>query len=381
LDLFEFEAKKEFAKHCIPIPNGKLVTSYSQITKAIADLKPPYMVKAQVLSGGRGKAGGIIPSESVKEAEDVVSKLLGAQILGLRVKQVLVEEKISSNREMYVGITIDRFNRCYVVLASKTGGVDIEEVADKTPQAIFRTQIDSTLGISSFDSAVIAKQLGYSGNLQTELSAIIQKLYRILNDNDAELVEINPLAETQTGFVALDARMVIDDNAMFRHPEYVQREAQELSPQEVCALQHNLAYVKLDGDIGVIGNGAGLVMATIDLLNLFGGKPADFLDLGGGAAIEAITAALQIIFSNPNIAVVLINVLGGITHCDDVARGIVEAVNLAEDKKPLVVRLVGTNQKEGRRILEESGISVLDSMEEAARKAVEIAKGDRQKWA
>jgi succinyl-CoA synthetase beta subunit len=381
LDLFEFEAKKEFAKHRIPIPNGKLVTSYSQITKAIADLKPSYIVKAQVLSGGRGKAGGIIPTESVKEAEDVVSKLLGAQILGLRVKQVLVEEKISSNREMYVGITIDRFNRCYVVLASKTGGVDIEEVSDKTPQAIFRTQIDSTLGISSFDSAVIAKQLGYSGNLQTELSAIIQKLYRILNDNDAELVEINPLAETQTGFVALDARMVIDDNAMFRHPEYVQREAQELSPQEVCALQHNLAYVKLDGDIGVIGNGAGLVMATIDLLNLFGGKPADFLDLGGGAAIEAITAALQIIFSNPNIAVVLINVLGGITHCDDVARGIVEAVNFAEDKKPLVVRLVGTNQKEGRRILEDSGISVLDSMEEAARKAVEIAKGDRQKWA
>ena len=199
-----------------------------------------------------------------------------------------------------------------------------------------------------------------------------------MNDNDAELVEINPLAETQTGFVALDARMVIDDNAMFRHPEYAQREAQERSPQEVCALQHNLAYVKLDGDIGVIGNGAGLVMATIDLLNLFGGKPADFLDLGGGAAIEAITAALQIVFSNPNIAVVLINVLGGITHCDDVARGIVEAVNLAEDKKPLVVRLVGTNQKEGRRILEESGINVLDSMEEAARKAVEIAKGVRQ---
>ena len=378
MDLFEYEAKKEFAKHNIPIPNGELVKSFSQTTKAIAKLKPPYIVKAQILAGGRGKAGGIIPAESSKETKDAVAKLLGTQISGLPVKQVLIEEKLSSSKEMYLGITVDRFNRSYVVLASQTGGVDIEEVAVKNPHLIFTTQIDSTLGISSPKAAAIATQLGYSGNLQTELSTIIQKLYRILNDNDAELVEINPLAETQTGFVALDTRMVIDDNAMFRHPEYAQIEAQELSPQEVCALQHNLAYVKLDGDIGVIGNGAGLVMATIDLLNLFGGKPADFLDLGGGAAIEAMTAALQIVFSNPNITVVLINVLGGITHCDDVARGIVEAVNLAEDKKPLVVRLVGTNQKEGRRILEESGISILDSMEEAAKKAVEIARGARK---
>jgi succinyl-CoA synthetase beta subunit len=378
LDLFEFEAKKELAKYGIPIPKGKLIKNFSQTTKAIAKLKPPFIVKAQILAGGRGKAGGIIPAESAKETKNIVAKLLGAQILGLPVKQVLIEEKLSSSKEMYLGITVDRFNRSYVVLVSQTGGVDIEEVADKNPSAVFRTLIDSTLGISSSDAAAIAKQLGYSGNLHIELTTIIQKLYQILFDKDAELVEINPLAETQTGFVALDARMVIDDNAMFRHPEYVQREAQDLSPQEVCALQHNLAYIKLNGDIGVIGNGAGLVMATIDLLNLFGGKPADFLDIGGGAAIKAITAALQIVFSNPSITVVLTNVLGGITHCDDVARGIVEAVNLAENKKPLVVRLVGTNQTEGRIILEESGISVLDSMEEAARKAIEIARGERQ---
>jgi succinyl-CoA synthetase beta subunit len=378
LDLFEFEAKKEFAKYGIPIPKGKLVKNFSQTTKAIANLKPPFIVKAQILAGGRGKAGGIISAKSAKEAKDVVAKLLGAQILGLPVKQVLIEERLSTSTEIYVGITVDRFNRSYVVLASQAGGVDIEEVADKNPQAIFRAQIDSTLGISSSDATAIAKKLGYSGNLQRELTIIIQKLYQFFNDKDAELVEINPLAEMQTGFVALDGRMVIDDNAMFRHPEYAQREAQDLSPQEACALQHKLSYVKLDGDVGVIGNGAGLVMATNDLLNLFGGKPADFLDLGGDSNIESITAALQIVFSNPNIAVVLINVLGGITRCDDVAKGIVEAVNLAETKKPLVVRLVGTNQKEGRRILEESGISVLDSMEEAARKAVEIAKGARQ---
>ena len=193
-------------------------------------------------------------------------------------------------------------------------------------------------------------------------------------DNDAEIVEINPLAETEAGdFVALDARMVIDDNALFRHPEYAAKETQALSPQEALALKNNLAYVKLDGDIGVVGNGAGLVMATLDLLNFFGGKPANFLDLGGGATIEAIAAALQIVFAEPDTKVILVNVLGGITHCDDVARGIVEAANEAEIKKPLVVRLVGTNQQEGQKILANAGISVLDSMEEAAKQAVEIA--------
>jgi succinyl-CoA synthetase beta subunit len=222
----------------------------------------------------------------------------------------------------------------------------------------------------------IAKQLGYSGNQLVKLSTIIQRLYEVCIDNDAELVEINPLAETEIGdFVALDARMIIDDNSLFRHPEYEAEEREGLSPQEVLALKNNLAYVKLDGDIGVVGNGAGLVMATLDLLNFFGGKPANFLDLGGGATIEAIATALQIVFTEPDIKVILINVLGGITHCDDVAGGIVKSVNEAKVKKPLVVRLVGTNQQEGQKILANAGISVLDSMEEAAKKAVEIVLG------
>ena len=188
------------------------------------------------------------------------------------------------------------------------------------------------------------------------------------------MVEINPLAETETGFVALDARMVIDDNALFRHPEYEAKEAEALSPQEALALKNNLAYVKLDGDIGVVGNGAGLVMATLDLINFFGGKPANFLDLGGGATIEAIRTALRIVFADPNTKAILVNVLGGITHCDDVARGIVEIASETQVKKPLVVRLVGTNQQEGQKILTDAGISVLDSMEEAARQAVEISR-------
>jgi succinyl-CoA synthetase beta subunit len=379
LNLFEYEAKQEFSTYSIPIPQGTLVTNSNQTAQAIAKLKPPYMIKAQVLVGGRGKAGGIIPAKSAKEAEEAVAKLLGAQIKGLPVKQVLIEEKLPIRKELYAGITIDRFNRSYVALASASGGIEIEEIAGKTPKAIIRTLIDPQLGLRSFHAMAIAKQFGYSGNQLAELAAIIQKLYQVCVDNDAELVEINPLAETETGnFVALDARMVIDDNALFRHPEYAERGAEELSSQEALALKNNLAYVKLDGDIGVVGNGAGLVMATLDLLNFFGGKPANFLDLGGGTTIEAITAALQIVFADPDTKAILVNILGGITHCDDVARGIVEAANEAKVKKPLVVRLVGTNQQEGQKILSDAGISVLDSMEEAARQAVEITRGEKR---
>ena len=379
MNLFEYETKQEFSTYSIPIPQGTLVTNSNQTAQAIAKLKPPYMIKAQVLVGGRGKAGGIIPAKSAKEAEEAAAKLLGARIKGLPVKQVLIEEKLPIRKELYAGITIDRFNRSYVALASASGGIEIEEIAGKTPKAIIRTLIDPQLGLRSFHAMAIAKQFGYSGNQLAELAAIIQKLYQVCVDNDAELVEINPLAETETGnFVALDARMVIDDNALFRHPEYAERDAEELSSQEALALKNNLAYVKLDGDIGVVGNGAGLVMATLDLLNFFGDKPANFLDLGGGATIEAITAALRIVFADPDTKAILVNVLGGITHCDDVARGIVEAANEAKVKKPLVVRLVGTNQQEGQKILSDAGISVLDSMEEAARQAVEITRGEKR---
>jgi succinyl-CoA synthetase beta subunit len=375
LNLFEYEAKSEFSKHNISIPKGALVTEPAQTAQAIAALKPPYVVKAQVLIGGRGKAGGIISAATEKDAEEAAAKLLGATVRGLLVGQVLIEEKLPVRRELYVGITVDRFNRSYVALASASGGVEIEEIASKTPKAIIRTLIDAQSCVHSFDSMATAKQLGYSGTQLVKLSTIIQKLYQVCIDNDAELVEINPLAETEKGeFVALDARMVIDDNALFRHPEYKAKETEALSPQEALALKNNLAYVKLDGDIGVVGNGAGLVMATIDLLNFFGGKPANFLDLGGGATVEAITAALQIVFADPATKAVLVNVLGGITHCDDVARGMIEAANEAKVKKPLVVRLVGTNQSEGQKILDDAGISVLDSMEQAAKQAVEIAR-------
>jgi succinyl-CoA synthetase beta subunit len=375
LNLTENEAKQEFFKHGIPIPKGVTVTDSKQTEHAVSNLKPPYMVKAQVPVGGRGKAGGIMLAMSANEAEEAAAKLIGTQIKNSPVKQVLIEEKLSIIKELYLGITVDRFNRSYVALASAMGGEEIEEVAEKTPNAIIRTIIDSQLGIRSFHALSIAKQLGYSGNQLVELSTITQKLYRACVECDAEMVEINPLAETETGsFVAADARMAIDDNALFRHPEY-EAEAQTLSSQEALALKNNLAYVKLDGDIGVVGNGAGLVMATLDLLNFFGGKPANFLDVGGGANTEAIKAALEIVLTEPDTKTVLVNVLGGITHCDEVARGIIEATRDAKPKKPLVVRLVGTNQEQGQRILEDAGIRVLGSMEEAAKQAVEFASG------
>jgi succinyl-CoA synthetase beta subunit len=376
LNLFEYEAKQEFLKHKISIPKGVLITETNQLAGAIVNLKPPYVLKGQVLVGGRGKAGGILFAASEKDAEETAIKLFGAYIRGLPVNQVLIEEKIAIRKELYLGFTVDRFNRSYVSIASAKGGVEIEEIASETPKAIIRTLIDSQSGMPSFQGLEIAKQLGYRGDELVKLSVIIQKLYQVCSDNDAELVEVNPLAETEAGeFVALDGRMVIDDNALFRHPEYASKETETLSNQEFLALKNNLSYIKLDGDIGVIGNGAGLVMATLDLLNFYGGKPADFLDLGGGANVAAIAEALKLVLAEPTSKVVLVNVLGGITHCDDVARGIVEAAKEAEDKKPLVVRLVGTNQLEGQKILANEGISVLDSMEEAAKQAVEIARG------
>ncbi len=269
LNLSEFEAKQILQSYGIPIPKGILISDSNQTVFALNNLKHPYMVKAQVPVSGRGKAGGIILANSITEAQDAVTRLLGAKIKSYLVRQVLIEEKLATKKELYLGFAVDRFNRCYVMLASKMGGMDIEELSEKTPQTMIRTPVDVQSGFRSFDTLPIAKKLGYGGDQLVELSSIIQKLYRAAMENDAEMAEINPLIETETaGFVAADARMVIDDNALFRHPEYELKEAQALSSMETLALKNNLAYVKLDGDIGVVGNGAGLVMATLRFAKL-----------------------------------------------------------------------------------------------------------------
>jgi succinyl-CoA synthetase beta subunit len=376
LDLNEFQGKQVWLKYGIPVPKGVLISKAEQTVSVLRDLKSPYMVKAQVRSGGRGKAGAIKAAYSTSEAQKAVSELLGAKVKDLTVNELLIEEKVSVKKELYLGLVVDRFNRSYVLLSSRMGGVEIDELAMKSPETINRTVVDPQLGIHSFHAVSIAKSLGYSGSQLTELSLIIERFFRAFIENDAELAEINPLVETDMGkFVAVDARLLIDDNAIFRHPEYQQQTAEERSPQQALAEKYNLAYVKLDGDIGVVGNGAGLVMATIDLLHFLGGKPADFLDIGGGANTQTIKAALQIVLDDPEVKSVLVNVLGGITHGDEVANGILEAIKDAKTRKSLVVRLVGTNEKEGQKILMAGGVNVMTSLDGAAKRAVELAAG------
>ena len=379
MKLFEHEAKTILSRYKIPVPKGGLATNAAQAKEIASKLTSPYVVKAQVLVAGRGKAGGILFANNPQEAETVANKILSMTIKGIPVRSVWVEEKINVKNELYFGITTDRSNKCYVAIASSAGGMDLEEVAATTPEKITKHFIDPVLGFRSYNARNLAKNLGYAGSQMQNLTNIFLQLYTAAMDYDAELMEMNPLVETAEGkFVAADARLIIDDNALFRHTDYKERltsEAEsELSPQEVKAQKADLAYVKLDGDIGIIGNGAGLVMATLDAIQLYGGRPANFLDAGGGASPEQMAAALDIVLSDPNVSVVFINILGGITRCDDVAKGILEAKQRVGFTKPIVIRLVGTNEEEGRRMLTAVGIHVLNSMEEAAAEAVQVAK-------
>ena len=378
MKLFEYEAKNILTKYGIPTPNGGLATNPSQAHEVVSKLKPPFVVKAQVLVAGRGKAGGILFSDSIGEVEKDAEKLLRMQIKSIPVKSVWIEEKIQIKKELYFGITIDRFNQSYVAIASSVGGMEIEEIATKAPEKIIHFPINPQQGFHSFHARQMARKMGYAGNQLSELGRIFERLYCVGMDYDAELIEMNPLAETvDEKFVAADARIILDDNALFRHQEYKKRLLEgesELTPQEIEATKNDLAYVKLDGDIGVIGNGAGLVMATLDTIQYYGGKPANFLDVGGGAPAEKIAIALKIVLSDPKVKALFINILGGITRCDEVARGILEAKAKIGVTKPMVIRLVGTNEEEGKRILTEAGIHVLESMEEAAQRAVEISR-------
>lgn len=375
--LFEYEAKGILSTYGVQVPQGGLATSPEEAREAATKVSPPYVIKAQVLVAGRGKAGGILFAESPSEVEEKAAKLLGAEIKGLKIRSVWIEERIPIRRELYFGITIDRVQRTYVAIASSAGGMEIEEVAATTPELVTKFLVDPLRGFRPYHARRIAKGLGYKGGQMLRLATTFYRLYEAAMSYDAELMEMNPLVETPEGeFVAVDVRLIIDDNALYRHPQYEKRLVEgefEFSPEEMEARRAGLVYVRMDGNIGVIGNGAGLVMATLDAIQLYGGRPANFLDVGGGASSERVAKALKVVLSNPRVNVVFINILGGITRCDEVARGILEAKRLMGFKKPIVIRLVGTNEEEGRRILEEAGVDVMDNMEEAAKKALEIA--------
>lgn len=373
--LLEHEAKDIFEEYGIPTPSGGVAYSGREAREIALRFKTPYMIKAQVLAGGRGKAGGIRTAYSHLEAESIANELLDMKIKGKKVQSVLVEEKIPSEKELYFGITLDRSKRCYVVLGSSEGGVDIEKVSK---EKIIKVWVDPFIGFRQYHAIKIAKGMGYTGKQMLKLARLFVKFYKMAMDKDAELAEINPLMETSQGeFIAADARLPIDDNALYRHPELNEimkkREAM-LSPQEVYAKKSGFSYVMLDGNIGIIGNGAGLTMATLDTIHWYGGDPANFLDVGGGASAKRMYDALNVVLSDPRVKTVFVNIFGGVTQCDEVAKGIVEARKQIKYEKPMVIRLAGTNEEEGRRILTNAGLNVIGGLEEGAERVVEIAK-------
>jgi succinyl-CoA synthetase beta subunit len=377
LKLFEYEAKDMARKYGVPVPNGFVASTEQESKDCFVKLNQPSMIKAQVLVAGRGKAGGIKPVSTPDEALEVARSILSMTVKGEKVAKILVEQKLASKRERYVSIVVDRASRCYTLLCSTEGGVEIEQVAQQHPERIIRRKIDPLIGLQEFESRWVAKHMDYSGKQMNQLAQIINKLFKIMIDYDAELIESNPLIETETGdLVAADLRILIDDNALFRHPEFVQRMKTfepDMTQLEIKARENGLAYVELGGTVGIIGNGAGLVMATLDMISDYNGKPANFCDVGGGADEDRIAAAIEIVLANPRVKVLLINIMGGITRCDDVARAILEIQKKIGISKPMVIRLVGTNEEEGNKILAAANIPSLNSMEEAAAKAVELA--------
>jgi len=375
MKLFEFEAKDIVQKYGVAIPKGSIANNPDAVEAIAKEAGKPVVLKAQILVSGRGKAGGIIPANNAAEAKSVASRLIGSTIKDIVVRSLLVEEKLDIAEQLYASVAIDRQAKAYTVLVSTSGGVDIEEVARTSPDKISRHRIDPLTGLSESDTFKIIASLNMKKDDAVKLTSIVSSLYKVAIDYDAELVELNPLVKLSSGkFVTADARMIIDDNAIFRHPEFKERNLQreEDTPREAEARSKNLSYVDLDGDIGIIGNGAGLVMATLDLVQVFGGKPANFLDIGGGARAEIIKNGLLLVMSKPEVKAVLINILGGITRCDLVAQGVVEGLKTASIKKPVAVRMMGTNEKEGEAILRQAGIGSYANMEVATEAVLKL---------
>jgi succinyl-CoA synthetase beta subunit len=375
MKLFEFEAKNILKQYGIVIPQGKIASKPAE-AKAIAQaLGKPAVVKSQILVSGRGKAGGIVFVSNGAEARDAAAKLLGSNVKGCVVERLLVEERLDIVAQFYASLAIDRQTKTYIALASTSGGVDIEEVAQTSPEKIARYQINVTVGFSKKDATEMLSRFNLDKGDVSALAESLSILYTVAMDYDAELVELNPLVKTLSGrFVAADARIIVDDNAVFRHPELVARDslAIEDSPREIEAKKQKLAYLDLDGDIGIVGNGAGLVMATIDMVRLAGGKPGNFLDLGGGGQAEKTKLGIMLVLSKPEIKAVLVNILGGITRCDLVAEAIVQALNESATKKPLAIRMSGTNEDEAAHILRQAGINSYRGMDEAVKEVVKL---------
>ncbi|HWQ05253.1 MAG TPA: ADP-forming succinate--CoA ligase subunit beta [Longilinea sp.] len=377
MKLHEYQSKSVFAKYGVPIPKGRVAGIASEAKQIAEELGGRVVVKSQVLVGGRGKAGGIRLAKSPQEAEELATHILGMEIKGMKVRKVLIDEAVAIGKEIYLGITNDRSQHCPVMMASAEGGVEIEEVAKKDPDKIYKVAIDPLLGLRDYQSRDLAVSMDLPKEHWKMFIAIANGLWRAYQENDATLAEINPLVITADNrLLALDGKMIIDDNALYRHMDLTEmRDQDEEAPTEVEARKYGLSFIKLDGEIGCMVNGAGLAMATMDIIKLFGGSPANFLDIGGGAGSEKVAAALRIILSDPNVKAVLINIFGGITRGDEVARGILGAIKEVKPKTPMIVRLVGTNAEEGRRLLANANLITAETLVDAAKKAIAISKG------
>ena len=375
MKIHEYQAKEILARYEIPVTNEILCYSVSEVQTAAQELGFPCVVKAQVLTGGRGKAGGVKLVRNAEEATLAAEKILGMDIKGYTVEKVLVAQGVSFVSEIYAGLTIDRNTKSAVFMVSREGGVEIEEVAKDNPEAIFKFAVEPDLGMAPFLARKIAFALFDDFKLVRQATDLFQKLYKVFIDTDASLVEINPLVITSDNqLLALDGKMTFDDNALFRQPEILAlNEPSEDEKKEIDAKDKGLSYIRLDGSIGCMVNGAGLAMATMDMIKLYGGEPANFLDIGGSSNPQKVIDAMNLIISDKNVKVVMINIFGGITRCDDVAKGLVAALEQIKIKIPIVIRLSGTNSKEGLEILKNANLPTVETMSEAAEKAISLS--------
>ncbi|MEI6548246.1 MAG: ADP-forming succinate--CoA ligase subunit beta [Burkholderiales bacterium] len=385
MKIHEYQGKELLKRYGVPVPRGIPCFSVDEAVKAAQALGGKvWVVKAQIHAGGRGKGGGVKVAKSLDEVKDYARQILGMQLVthqtgpaGQLVRRLLIEEGADISKELYVGLVVDRVTQKVTVMASSEGGMDIEQVAEKTPELIHKVSADVTTGLTDAQADELAAKIGIPPASVPQARAVFQALVRAFWETDASLAEINPLILTGTGdVIALDAKINFDSNALYRHPELVAlRDLDEEDPAEIEASKFDLAYIQLDGNIGCLVNGAGLAMATMDTIKLFGGEPANFLDVGGGATAEKVTEAFKIMLRNPGLKAILVNIFGGIMKCDTIAEGVVTASRAVGLKVPLVVRMKGTNEELGRKLLADSGLPIIsaDSMAEAAEKVVAAA--------
>jgi len=379
--LHEYQAKEVFADAGVPVPESRLASTVDEAVAAVEAIGFPAAIKAQVHVGGRGKAGGIKIATSVEEAREYADEILGMDLKGYHVDRVLVEAGVDFEDELYVGVTMDRGEGRPVAMVSEQGGVDIEAVAEEEPDAIAREHIDPAFGMHPFQARKAVYDAGIDRDIARQVSGVLTTLYDLWADTDASDAEINPLMVTsEREIVAADAVLNVDDDALFRHPDLAEMEEEAAGDElEAKANEYGFDYVRLSGNVGIIGNGAGLVMTTLDLVDYYGGEPANFLDIGGGAKAERVTNALDMVFSDPNVDSVVFNIFGGITRGDEVAKGINEALEAFEEiPKPVVVRLAGTNAEEGMEILNTELVQVEGTLEDAVQRAVENAQEGSQ---